>query len=181
MHPSDRAVATEFEQGVEIGLNLQEVAVRRKADVERMRILLVEDNIGDARLIGILVETSTIPITIEHVCDGEKALSYLESVSKDRTPDLILLDLKMPRMDGFDFLRVRMKNSSLAAIPTIVLTGSDAINDKELAMRLGADMYLIKPSCMDEAETLVPSLLSFMSSRTLGYIDGSSELDGSTG
>jgi CheY-like chemotaxis protein len=155
--------------------------VRRKVEVDRMRVLLVEDNIGDAKLIGILFETSTVPITIEHVCDGEKALIYLGSVSKERTPDLILLDLKMPRMDGFDFLRVRLRDSSLAAIPTIVLTGSDAMNDKELAMRLGADMYLIKPSCMDEAETLVPSLLSFMNSRSLGYVDGRSEPDGSMG
>jgi len=146
-----------------------------------MRILLVEDNMGYAKLIGILVETSTVPITIEHVCDGETALSYLESNSKDHTPDLILLDLKMPRMDGFEFLRVRMNNSALSAIPTIVLTGSDAMNDKELAMSLGADMYLIKPSCMDEAETLVPSLLSFMSSRCLGYADEGSGMDGSTG
>ncbi len=144
----------------------------RKRDVHHMRILLVEDNMGDAKLIAILVETAAMPITIDHVCDGEKALVYLESVSKDRTPDLILLDLKMPRMDGFDFLRVRMNDPSLSSIPTIVLTGSDATNDREMAMRLGADMYLIKPSCMDEAETLVPSLMSFLSSRLDGVAAG---------
>jgi CheY-like chemotaxis protein len=146
-----------------------------------MRILLVEDNMGDAKLISILVETSTVPIIIEHVCDGEKALYYLESVGEDHTPDLILLDLKMPRMDGFEFLKIRMNNPELSAIPTIVLTGSDAMNDKELAMSLGADMYMIKPSCMDEAETLVPSLLSFMSSRSLGYADEGNGIDGSMG
>lgn len=136
-----------------------------------VRILLVEDNVSDARLISILIESSNIPMSIEHVADGEKALSYLERIGLGSPPDLILLDLKMPRMDGFDFLRVRSTDPRLASIPTIVLTGSDAVNEKVLATRLGADMYLIKPSCLDEANALVPSLLSFLSDRESGFKD----------
>lgn len=146
-----------------------------------MRILLVEDNLGDARLISILAESAPMPITIEHVSDGEKALSYLKRGDDERAPDLILLDLKMPRMDGFDFLRVRMTDPRLASIPTIVLTGSDATNDKELAGHLGADMYLIKPSCMEEAEMLFPSLLLFMSERPMGAMEPRDPIHGPMG
>lgn len=141
----------------------------------------MEDNLGDAKLMSILAESATMPISIEHVSDGEKALSYLEFGDKERAPDLILLDLKMPRMDGFDFLRVRITDPRLASIPTIVLTGSDATNDRELAGRLGADMYLIKPSCMEEAETIMPSLLSFMSERLMEAHEQRDPVRGPTG
>jgi CheY-like chemotaxis protein len=125
-------------------------------------ILLVEDNLGDAALVSILFEESLRPIKLVHVHNGEEALLYLRERKEKGRPDMILLDLKMPKMSGLDFLRERQKDKDIASIPTIVLTGSDARSDQDEAMKLGADMYLLKPGDIDEADTLLPIIEMFI-------------------
>lgn len=128
----------------------------------RIAILLVEDNLGDATLLSILFEESLCPMDLVHVHNGEQALIYLRERKEKGRPDLILLDLKMPKMSGLDFLRERQKDKDISSIPTIVLTGSDARSDLDDALLLGADMYMIKPSDIDEADSLLPTIEMFI-------------------
>lgn len=130
-----------------------------------IRILLAEDNPGDVQLLMVLLDMSGLPVAIKHVTDGEKALTYLRTVDDSDLPDVILLDLRMPRMDGFDFLKERMKDDRLSSILTVVLTSSNAPRDRRMAMELGADLFMLKPDRMDEAEELIPCLQRFIKGR----------------
>ncbi|MDW5563750.1 MAG: response regulator [Methanomassiliicoccus sp.] len=136
------------------------------AAVTPLRILLAEDNPGDVQLLSVLLEMSGLSISLKHVTDGEKALTYLKCLDDPALPDVILLDLRMPRMDGFDFLRERMRDERLASVLTVVLTSSNAPRDRRMAMELGADMFMLKPDRMDEAEELIPYLERFVRERT---------------
>lgn len=130
-----------------------------------LRILLAEDNPGDVQLLSVLLEMSGLSVSLKHVTDGEKALSYLRCTGDMDMPDVILLDLRMPRMDGFDFLRERMRDSRLSSVPTVVLTSSNAPRDRRMAMDLGADLFMQKPDRMDDAQGLIPSLERFIRER----------------
>jgi len=114
----------------------------------------------------VLLDLSGMAVIMKHVTDGEKALAYLRGVDDSELPDVILLDLRMPRMDGFDFLRERMKDPRLSSVPTVVLTSSNAPRDRRMAMELGADLFMLKPDRMDEAEDLIPNLERFVRDRT---------------
>jgi CheY-like chemotaxis protein len=127
-----------------------------------VRVLLVEDNLGDATLLSILFEEALCPMKLTHVHNGEEALNYIRDHNVEGRPDLILLDLKMPRMSGLDFLRERQKDRGISSIPTIVLTGSDARSDQDEAMLLGADMYMMKPGDIDEADSILPTIEMFI-------------------
>ncbi len=127
-----------------------------------LRILLAEDNPGDVQLLTVLLEMSGLPVSLKHVTDGEKALNYLRDIDDSALPDVILLDLRMPRMDGFDFLKERMKDKRLSSVLTVVLTSSNAPRDRRMAMELGADLFMLKPDRMDEAEELIPYLERFI-------------------
>jgi CheY-like chemotaxis protein len=108
---------------------------------------------------------SGLPVSLKHVTDGEKALSYLKGIDDAELPDVILLDLRMPRMDGFDFLKERKKDPRISSVLTVVLTSSNAPRDRRMAMDLGADLFMLKPDRMEEAEELIPSLERFIRQR----------------
>lgn len=127
-----------------------------------LKILLAEDNPGDVQLLMVLLDMSGLSFRVKHVTDGEKALLYLRGTIDSELPDIILLDLRMPRMDGFDFLRERLKDARISSIHTVVLTSSNAPLDRRKAMELGADLFMLKPDGMDEAEDLIPCLERFI-------------------
>ena len=114
-------------------------------------ILLVEDREDDIFLIRRSFEKGGINNPLQVVRDGEEAISYLEGLGRYRNrdeyplPDLILLDLKMPRIDGFEVLRWIRRQPGLATIRVVVLTSSDAIRDVNRAYALGANSFLVKP------------------------------------
>jgi CheY-like chemotaxis protein len=150
-------------------LSIKEIVTERPGGDEAatpLRVLLAEDNPGDVQLMSLLFDLSGLTVSLEHVTDGEKALSYLRHKGDPDLPDVILLDLRMPRMDGFDFLKERMKDVRLSSVPTVVLTSSNAPRDRRMAMELGADLFILKPDRMDEAEELVPCLERFIKERT---------------
>lgn len=130
-----------------------------------LKILLAEDNPGDVQLFSVLLELSGLSVSLKHVTDGEKALTYLRGLDDSALPDVILLDLRMPRMDGFDFLKERMKDARITSVLTVVLTSSNAPRDRRMAMELGANMFMLKPDRMDEAEGLIPHLERFIRER----------------
>jgi CheY-like chemotaxis protein len=114
-------------------------------------VLLVEDDPYDAKLIVRAVEKARILNPIQVVADGEAAIGYLggQPPYDDRTqyplPVLILLDLKLPKMDGFEVLRWKREHPLLRRIPLVVLTSSSLSADVGKAYDLGADSCLVKP------------------------------------
>jgi len=112
-----------------------------------LRVLLVEDNQGDVELVRYAV--SALDLELEVVNDGEQALDYLERRSPYQaapTPDLVLLDLKIPRKDGLEVLREMAASSRLRRIPVVVLTSSQAPQDLSRAYELGARACFAKPA-----------------------------------
>ena len=121
-------------------------------------ILLAEDTADDALLIKSAFQQAGFDLLFMHVWDGEQALFYLEGSGPygDRLrfpiPDLLLLDLKMPRLDGFEVLDWIRKNPDWRALPVIVLTDSYFGADIQRAYALGANSFLTKP---DEYQELL--------------------------
>jgi CheY-like chemotaxis protein len=115
-------------------------------------ILLVEDNPADVRLVRAALEEHGIPGELIVFSDGEKAIQFIEGIEdcSDPCPDLMILDLNLPKRPGREVLRCRDQSGKLRNIPVVVLSSSDAARDREESARLGADLYLQKPSHLDE-------------------------------
>jgi CheY-like chemotaxis protein len=118
-------------------------------------ILLVEDNHMDVVLTLDAFNEAKLKNTINVARNGEEAINYLFGRDKyaDRTlfplPDLILLDLKMPGIDGFEVLRQIKNTDVLKRIPVIILTSSKEEGDRTLSYDIGANSYLLKPVSFD--------------------------------
>ena len=111
-------------------------------------ILLVEDSEDDAYFFKRAFEKSGAACSLRHVTNGAEAIDFLESASgsePDNLPSTIFLDLKMPIINGFEFLEWMRTQTFRSSIHVIVLSGSDYPEDKERTARLGATDYLVKP------------------------------------
>jgi len=111
-------------------------------------ILLVEDNPDDVLVTQRAWKVGKFQNELLVVEDGEKALKFLnkEGEYKEASrPILVLLDLKMPRVDGFEVLRQAKQDPNLKSIPIVVLTTSERDNDVDRAFKLGCNAYLVKP------------------------------------
>lgn len=123
-------------------------------------VLLVEDDMADAMLIEEALTEHGMARGIHRADDGVAALEYLRDPHTDR-PDLIVLDLNMPRMNGRELLNVLKKDSNLSSIPIVVLTTSAAPDDVEDAYRQHANAYVTKPVNLDDFMETVQSIDSF--------------------
>lgn len=114
-------------------------------------ILLAEDDEDYVVLIKKVFATAHIPNPVHVVWNGEEAIAYLKGEGKFSNrdeyplPDIFLLDLKMPRVNGFEVLKWVRQQPQLAALRILVLTSSDQIRDVNEAYRLGANSFLVKP------------------------------------
>jgi CheY-like chemotaxis protein len=114
-------------------------------------ILLVEDREDDIILVRKSFQKAAIHNPLHVVCDGEEAVAYLSGQGRYSNraefplPDLILLDLKMPKMDGFDVLAWLRNQPGIRATAVVALTASDQIRDVNKAYALGANSFLVKP------------------------------------
>jgi two-component system, chemotaxis family, response regulator Rcp1 len=127
-------------------------------------ILLVEDNEGDARLAKEALKDGKISNELHHVKDGIEAMAFLkrEGEFKDAPrPDVILLDLNMPRMDGREVLEEISKIPQLIHIPVIVLTTSQSEIDIAKSYSLNANCYISKPVDFDQFVDVVQSIEHF--------------------
>ncbi|CAA7617787.1 Response regulator rcp1 [Magnetospirillum sp. LM-5] len=120
----------------------------------RRHILLVEDDLADAHLVRLAIGEEGGKVAVHHVLDGLEAFEFLKR-SEPRfatapRPDLILLDLNMPRMDGREFLAEVRHSPDLMDIPVVVLTTSDVERDVLASYQLGAAGYVVKPVDLDE-------------------------------
>jgi CheY-like chemotaxis protein len=127
-------------------------------------ILLVEDNLGDVRLTEEALKESKLAVNMRVARDGIEALAMLhgEGVYADQPqPDLILLDLNMPRLDGREVLRQIKSDDQLKHIPVVVLTTSEAEKDILQAYGLHANCYITKPVEFDEFMKIIKSIEGF--------------------
>jgi two-component system, chemotaxis family, response regulator Rcp1 len=129
-----------------------------------VEILLVEDNPSDVILTQIAMRECKIANQLQVASDGEQALRMLrgqgDSANRPR-PDLILLDLNLPRMDGRELLAELKRDESLRTIPVVVLTTSDAERDVVESYELHANAYITKPIDMDQFVRVVRAIDEF--------------------
>ena len=133
-------------------------------DGTTIEVLLVEDSPGDVRLTKEAFRDANTSIHLNVAVDGVEAMAFLkrQGVHADAPrPDLILLDLNLPKMDGREVLAHIKADSDLQAIPTVILTTSDAESDIVKSYRLHANCYLSKPVQLDAFESLVRSINDF--------------------
>ena len=129
-----------------------------------IEILLVEDNPGDVRLTREVFKDAKIRNTIHSVVDGVEAIDYLRNKGKFADavrPDLILLDLNLPRMDGREVLSEIKSDDDLKRIPVVVLTISKADEDVLKSYDLHANCFITKPVDLDQFIKVVKSVEGF--------------------
>lgn len=127
-------------------------------------ILVAEDDENDVLLLRRSFEKAGLAHKLEHAWNGEVALDYLAGLppfsNRDEHPfpDLLLLDIKMPRVDGFDLLTLLQSHRELSTLPVVVLSSSLLESDKQKALSLGAREVLTKPVDIDAYRDLVLGL-----------------------
>ena len=132
-------------------------------DDSEYTILVVEDEPNDAELLKMAFKRNTILNPIQQVNDGLDAIAYLngEGIYTDRKrypfPEVLILDLKMPRMNGLELLAWIRDHPDFKVIPTIIMSSSRQDLDIKKAYELGANTYLVKPSSFNELARMVRS------------------------
>lgn len=135
-----------------------------RKDADPAVILIIEDNPGDVELIRQAFKNFKILNSLENVSDGEKAMQFLKkegSYKNAPRPDIILLDLNLPRKDGREVLSDIKNDPGLKSIPIIVLTSSSAEEDVVKAYDLHANCYIKKPVDFDGLMNVVQSIDNF--------------------
>ncbi|HEX5431338.1 MAG TPA: response regulator [Bryobacteraceae bacterium] len=133
-----------------------------------VRILLIEDHIPDVFLIEEALRAQKLEFEMSHCADGEEALSWLAAMDPDRAPQLIVLDLNLPKVNGFAVLRAIRQQPRFDSVPVAVLTSSQSPADRKRAAESGADAFIVKPPHLDEFREDVGSALA----GALGYRRG---------
>jgi len=129
-----------------------------------IEILLVEDNAGDARLAREALREAKVRNNLTWLSDGEEALAFLRREGKYShapRPDLILLDLNLPRKDGREVLTEIKSDDNFKRIPVVILTTSQAEEDILKAYHLNANCYIPKPVDLDRFLTVVKTIEDF--------------------
>jgi len=128
-----------------------------------IKIMLVDDNEADVELMKLTLAECKVRLSIVTASDGQQALDLLQG-SLDRgepLPDLILLDLNMPRVNGQDLLVRLRARDALKAIPVVILTSSAAGKDVVASYKLGANCYVTKPVGLAEFEKVARTIEGF--------------------
>ena len=130
----------------------------------RAIILLVEDNLGDARLVREALHEAGAAAALHHVPDGNEALAFLRRQGAHEAaprPDLILLDLNLPRKSGREVLAEIKTDATLRRIPVVVLTSSQSDDDILSVYNLHANCYVPKPADLERFLTVIRSIEHF--------------------
>lgn len=133
-------------------------------NAQPIEILLVEDNPGDARLALEALKESKVHNNLHHVSDGVEAMKFLRRQMEQTgvpPPDLILLDLNMPRMDGREVLEEIKEDPDLRVIPVVVLTTSEAERDLLKSYGMHANAYIVKPIDLDRFMEVIQAIEEF--------------------
>jgi chemotaxis family two-component system response regulator Rcp1 len=129
-----------------------------------MRVLIVEDNKADARLVRALVEETGLPTEITLVADGEKAIQVIESAANGEgpAPDLVLLDINLPKKNGHEVLASIRDFECLANTFIAMCSGSSSCEDIRRCRNNGANAYLLKPMGLEEMEEVIVRLRNIL-------------------
>lgn len=131
---------------------------------EPVLVMLVEDNVDHAELVIRTLEEHQIANKVRHFLDGQSALDYLfqrgeyADPAEIVRPHMILLDLRLPRVDGIDVLKTIKESEKLKSIPVVILTTSEAEKDVTKAYNNHANSYLVKPVGFEEFKQLMDDL-----------------------
>jgi CheY-like chemotaxis protein len=128
---------------------------------DKSEVLIVEDNPGDAYLIKELLKDLKLDLSISIAGDGQEALRIFGD-KQVGTFKLVILDLNLPKIDGFEVLTHMKASRKLADIPVVVMTGSLRREDRQRSLELGAVDYIIKPSTVEEMDTSERRLRSLL-------------------
>jgi CheY-like chemotaxis protein len=127
-------------------------------------VLYVEDNEDDYALLKLAAKKCGTPFALQHAADGDQAIDYLNGAGAyaDREehpfPDLVLLDLRIPRLDGFEVLQWIRDNPATKTLPVVVLAGSSFRADVRRALELGANSYAVKPGTIEELQESIDQI-----------------------
>ena len=134
-------------------------SIRNRADYDRLAtelsrnlIVLVEDNPADVLLLREALASHGVESSLFVANDGDEAIRFIDEIEKTRLrcPDLIILDLNLPRKSGFEVLQKVRATSRCCERPVVILSSSGAATDREQAARLGASCYIRKPSTLKD-------------------------------
>mgnify|MGYP001161419131 CR=1 FL=1 len=129
-----------------------------------LRILLVEDNPDDVDVTKVALEQNSVDTELGVADDGVIAIEILRKEGEhtsEETPDLILLDLNLPRKTGFEVLEELKSDPDLKSIPVVVLTTSDDVRDVTVAYQLHANSYVVKPVDLMEFIGAVKGIIEY--------------------
>lgn len=132
--------------------------------IEPINILIVEDNYADVRLVQEVFKEGKLYVNLDAVNDGIEAMAYLRKEDKYKDanrPDIILLDLNMPRKNGYEVLEEVKLDDNLKRIPVIVMTISKAEEDVLKSYNLHANAYIVKPVGLNQFIEVIRSLEGF--------------------
>jgi len=129
--------------------------------------LVADDDADDRALLRLAAKREGVPISIHEVKDGGELMEYLEGAGEFANrelfpfPELVVIDLKMPRVDGFDVLKWLRRHPDCCRLPTVMLSGSGLGPDIAEAYRLGVNTYFTKPGDLDEFRKLIRAMFEY--------------------
>jgi len=129
-----------------------------------MHLLLVEDNPGDVKLTRLALQRAGSPDSMDVVGDGVDAMRYLRrEVPYDQAqrPDLVLLDLNLPKMDGREVLEAVKTDPALMRIPVVMLTSSEALHDIDCSYELHANSFVTKPAELNRFMAVIQAVIEY--------------------
>jgi CheY-like chemotaxis protein len=135
-----------------------------------LHVLVVDDDEADFLMVEEALETADIPPIVTRVADGRQALDFLRNrgfFAQARRPDLVLLDLNMPRMNGHEVLAAMKRDDELRTIPVVVLTTSSAREDVAASYQQHASAFVTKPMDYPSFEIAVRTISDFFQSAAL--------------
>jgi DNA-binding response OmpR family regulator len=126
--------------------------------MNKIKILLIEDDGDDVELLREAFDMNNINCHIDVVMEGDKAIPFLENAHA--LPDIIVMDLNLPKLHGREILTQIRASDTLAAIPLVVLTTSSSQDDINFSYSMGAKQYITKPNTIDGFNTTVKKIIS---------------------
>ena len=128
--------------------------------MEKIRILLIEDDADDIELLRDALHINDVDFTLDVVMEGDKAIPFLEKNSP--LPDVIVMDFNLPKLHGREVLSQIRSSKNFSAIPLMVLTTSASQDDIRYAFSMGANKFITKPNTMQGFNTTVEAIVSLV-------------------
>jgi DNA-binding response OmpR family regulator len=124
--------------------------VKKQNHAAELSVLLIEDNPADVFLVKEALRTHAVKFDMNWISDGEQALRAIDHFTPAAPPDIVVLDLNLPKVDGKELLARIRQNSIFNKTPVVILTSSDSPADRVEAAALGATCYIQKPPTLNE-------------------------------